>query len=150
MGKGSVVKIKDEIQPEQVSSSNSKRKRSLPKRFKDDELSTSSDDSGFLPHSTERNKGNSNTDRRIKNVACYYCDRKVVMEPVLQSHLLSRHFRADCERAITQILTSLMEGVHFVQEEAGTGQDNRSTGACFFIFPESIGLRTVSHSQETN
>jgi len=101
--KGSVVKIKDEIQPEQVSSSNSKRKRSLPKRFKDDELSTSSDDSGFLPHSTERNKVDTNTDRRIKNVACDYCDRKVVMEPVLQSHLLSRHFRADCERAITQI-----------------------------------------------
>merc|ERR1712029_1004558 len=41
--------------------------------------------------------------RKIKNVSCDYCDRKVVIEPVLQSHLLSRHFRADCERAITQI-----------------------------------------------
>ena len=39
----------------------------------------------------------------IQNVSCDYCDRKVVIEPVLQSHLLSRHFRADCERAITQI-----------------------------------------------
>jgi len=98
--KGSVVKIKDELQPEQVSTS--KRKRSLPKRFKDDELSTSSDDSGFLPpKEQERNK--INADRKIKNVSCDYCDRKVVIEPVLQSHLLSRHFRADCERAITQI-----------------------------------------------
>ena len=57
------MKIKDELQPEQVSTS--KRKRSLPKRFKDDELSTSSDDSGFLPpKEQERNK--INADRKIK------------------------------------------------------------------------------------
>jgi len=41
---------------------------------------------------------------------CPYCNKKISKNPVLQSHLFSRHFRNDCEEAIKQILAKT-EGV---------------------------------------
>jgi len=37
-------------------------------------------------------------------ISCPFCEKKVVMRPVLQSHLASKHFKKDCEEGIKQIL----------------------------------------------
>eukprot|EP00092_Neocalanus_flemingeri_P032243 GFUD01035047.1.p1 GENE.GFUD01035047.1~~GFUD01035047.1.p1 ORF type:complete len:766 (-),score=188.95 GFUD01035047.1:463-2760(-) len=36
-------------------------------------------------------------------ISCPFCEKKLVIRPVLLSHLLSRHFKKDCEEAIKQI-----------------------------------------------
>ena len=36
--------------------------------------------------------------------SCPFCEEKLVIRPVLLSHLLSKHFKKDCEEAIKQIL----------------------------------------------
>eukprot|EP00092_Neocalanus_flemingeri_P035780 GFUD01038960.1.p1 GENE.GFUD01038960.1~~GFUD01038960.1.p1 ORF type:complete len:781 (+),score=171.04 GFUD01038960.1:51-2393(+) len=36
-------------------------------------------------------------------ISCPFCEKKLAIRPVLQSHLLSRHFKKDCEEAIKQI-----------------------------------------------
>jgi len=38
------------------------------------------------------------------NVECHYCDQKFTNTAVLQSHLVSKHFKKDCEKAIGTIL----------------------------------------------
>jgi len=37
-------------------------------------------------------------------ISCPFCEKMVGIRPVLQSHLLSKHFKKDCEEAIKQIL----------------------------------------------
>jgi len=46
-------------------------------------------------------KGNSKAEA---NICCPFCEKKVVKNPVLQSHLFSRHFKTDCEEGIKQVL----------------------------------------------
>ena len=59
----------------------------------------------------EANSASSSTELVVKKdkperkICCPFCDKKLRINPVLQSHLFSRHFRTDCEEAISQMLT---------------------------------------------
>ena len=51
----------------------------------------------------KRRKNNIAKTKPGANISCPYCEKKVVMRTVLRSHLLSRHFKKDCEEGIKQI-----------------------------------------------
>ena len=57
----------------------------MPKRFKDDELSTSSDDSGFLPPK-ENERKKINTDQRIK-VNLTYNENHILFLPFSKNYI---------------------------------------------------------------
>jgi len=50
-----------------------------------------------------RNRQSLGRSKPKANISCPFCEKKVVIRPVLQSHLLSKHFKKDCEEAIKQI-----------------------------------------------
>jgi len=98
--------IRDELfqDPE----SRSKRPRVVPKRFQD--CSTNPADSDIEDQDPKVKSSPSQKSKRIitktksGKIECPHCSKTVTLEPVLESHLLSRHFRPDCEAAIREIL----------------------------------------------
>ena len=51
------------------------------------------------------NKGRARSQSKSEGkFSCPFCEEKLVIRPVLLSHLLSKHFKKDCEEAIKQIL----------------------------------------------
>jgi len=77
------------------------RKRSLPSRYKESSAVSqqssqcNSNNSLFKPKSESSTTG---------TVVCLYCDQKFTKPAVLQSHLVIKHFKADCEKAIKTIM----------------------------------------------
>jgi len=85
------VKEREEAEAEQ---GRVKRKRVLPLRYQE---KTSED--GSRPSQKPASPPGS-----LGEIPCRYCDQKFMKQAVVQSHLLSTHFRKDCEQAIRQIL----------------------------------------------
>jgi len=85
----------------EINKKNSIKGRTLIKeKDKDDNPSSSDNRKEYVPE----------PDIEERKSCCPYCNKKMSKNPVLQSHLFSRHFRIDCEEAIKQILAKT-EGV---------------------------------------
>jgi len=89
-------------QPRQeIGSARVLRKRSLPARSQESSAVSQQSSQCNSSNSLFKPKSESST---TENVVCLYCDQKFTKPAVLQSHLVSKHFKADCEAAIRTIL----------------------------------------------